>query len=101
MKVTETIEINMPMRILGVRASPNARVPTMIAVMGSKTPSTEALVAPMFLLAIARVAVETMVGSMARPMRLSHEPAPLRPESMSIPEHKLLIRKTIDPTSRA
>lgn len=44
---------------------PNISVPTRIAVIGSNTPSTEALVAPIFRVAIANVAVETMVGNIA------------------------------------
>mgnify|MGYP003533000877 CR=1 FL=1 len=53
-KVTATTEIKMPVMMLEVRASPNTKVPTRIAVIGSKTPNTEALVAPIFLVEIAR-----------------------------------------------
>ena len=49
--VTATIEIRIPAMILVVSASPKTNVPTRIAVIGSKTPNTEALVAPMFLVA--------------------------------------------------
>ena len=38
--------------MLVVSASPKTNVPTRIAVIGSKTPNTEALVAPIFLVAI-------------------------------------------------
>lgn len=61
------MEIRMPVMMFAVRASPKTTVPTRIAVIGSKTPNTEALVAPMFLEAIARVAVDTIVGRTARP----------------------------------
>ena len=61
MKVTATIDIRIPITMLEVRASPNTNVPTRIAVIGSNTPNTDAFVAPMFLVAIARVAVDTIV----------------------------------------
>lgn len=63
MNVTATMAIQMPVIIFVVSGSPNIRVPTRIAVIGSNTPNTDALVAPIFLVAMARVAVETMVGS--------------------------------------
>jgi len=53
----------MPRIMFVVKGSPNISVPTRIAVIGSKTPSTEALVAPIFRVAMANVAVETIVGN--------------------------------------
>ena len=72
MTVTATTDMLIPAIIPAVRGSPNAIAPTRMAVIGSKTPNTEALVAPMLRVAIARVAVETMVGKMARPRRYAH-----------------------------
>ena len=69
MNVTATMATEIPIMILVVSGSPNTSVPTTIAVIGSNTPSTEALVAPMLRDAMARVAVETMVGSKASPKR--------------------------------
>ena len=48
------MEIRMPAIMFAVSASPKSKVPTRIAVIGSNTPNTEALVAPMFLVATAR-----------------------------------------------
>jgi len=64
----------MPTTMLVVRGSPNINVPTRMAVIGSKTPSTEAFVAPILRVAMARVAVETIVGSRAKPTKLSQSP---------------------------
>ena len=50
---------------------PKTKVPTRMAVIGSNTPKTDALVAPMLRVAMASVAVETMVGKMASPTKLS------------------------------
>ena len=58
MNVMATIDITMPTTMLVVSASPKTTVPTRMAVTGSKTPSTDALVAPMFRVATASVAVE-------------------------------------------
>ena len=87
--------------MFGVSASPKTTVPTRIAVIGSKTPNTEALVAPMFLEEIARVAVDTIVGRTARPMRLIQAIAPSSPDMSSVPESEHLVRKTTVPISRA
>ena len=91
----------MPIMMFAVRASPKTTVPTRIAVIGSKTPNTEALVAPMFLEAIAKVAVDTIVGRTARPMRLIQAIAPLIPDMSSVPESKHLVKNTTVPTIRA
>lgn len=56
MNVTATMATEIPIMILVVSGSPNTSVPTTIAVIGSNTPSTEALVAPMLRDAMARVA---------------------------------------------
>ena len=95
------MEIRMPVMMFAVRASPKTTVPTRIAVIGSKTPNTEALVAPMFLEAIAKVAVDTIVGRTARPMRLSQAIPPSSPATSSVPESKHLVKKTTVHTSRA
>ena len=100
-KVTATTEIRIPVMMLEVRASPNTKVPTRIAVIGSKTPKTEALVAPIFLVAIAKVAVETIVGRIASPMRLNHAIPPSSPVMSSAPDIEHLVKKTIVPTSSA
>ena len=46
MNVTATMAMPIPATMLVVSASPNISVPTNMAVMGSNTPNTEALVAP-------------------------------------------------------
>ena len=74
-----------------VSASPKMSVPTRIAVIGSKTPRTEAFVAPIFLVAIARVDVETIVGRIASPMRLAHANPPSSPVVISAPESEHLV----------
>ncbi len=70
--VTATIAIKIPTTIFVVNASPKTRVPTRIAVIGSNTPSTEAFVAPMLRVAMANVAVDIIVGKIAKPIRLPH-----------------------------
>ena len=101
MKVTATMEMRMPAMMFGVSASPKMTVPTRIAVIGSKTPNTDAFVAPMFLVATARDAVETIVGRTARPMRL-HDAIPQSlPAIRSAPENKHLPMKKKVPVSRA
>ena len=100
-KVTATIEIRMPVMMFAVSSSPKTNVPTRIAVIGSKTPKTEAFVAPMFLEAIAKDAVDTIVGRTARPMRLIQAIPPSSPATSSVPESEHLVRKTTVPTSRA
>ena len=65
MNVTAAMEMPMPIIMLAVSGSPNISVPTRMAVMGSNTPSTDALVAPMLREATASVAVDTIVGSTA------------------------------------
>ena len=67
------IEIIIPTIMPVVSGSLNTSVPISIAVIGSKTPRTDALVAPIFRVATAKVAVDTMVGSRARPMRFIHD----------------------------
>ena len=100
-KVTAATEIRIPVMMFEVRASPNTKVPTRIAVIGSKTPNTEALVAPIFLVAIAKVAVETIVGRIASPMRLIHAIPESSPVISSAPESEHLVKKTTVPTNRA
>lgn len=72
MKVTAAMARAIPTIMLVVIASPKTTAPTRIAVTGSKTPSTDALVAPILRVARANVAVETIVGSIASPTRFSH-----------------------------
>lgn len=57
-KVTATMAITISTTMLVVKGSPNISVPTSMAVIGSNTPRTDALVAPIFLVAMASVAVE-------------------------------------------
>ncbi len=87
--------------MLVVSASPKTNVPTRIAVIGSKTPNTEAFVAPMFLVAIAKVAVDTIVGRTASPMRLPQAVPPSSPVMSSAPDIEHLVKKMTVPTSRA
>ena len=101
MNVMATIEIRMPTTTFVVSASPKTSVPTRMAVTGSKTPSTEALVAPMLRVAMASVAVDTMVGSTASPTRFSQAVWPVRPVVTPVSDNAILPRKTIVPTERA
>ena len=71
MNVTAAMDISIPIRILLVNGSPNTSVPTIIAVIGSNTPNTDALVAPILRVDTARVAVDMMVGKIASPIRFS------------------------------
>ena len=63
----------MPVMMFAVSASPKTNVPTRIAVIGSKTPNTEALVAPMFLEAIAKVAPRRIVYVSCSPASLARD----------------------------
>jgi hypothetical protein len=72
-----------------------------MAVIGSKTPNTEALVAPIFRVAMANEAVETIVGNIARPMRFPHADAPSKPAITSTSEETILQKKMTAPVSRA
>ena len=69
MKTIAAMVRTIPTTTFTVMLSPKASAPTRIAVTGSKTPRTEALVAPMIRVAMARVAVDTIVGRTARPAR--------------------------------
>ena len=88
----------IPTIILIVNGSPNISVPTSIAVIGSNTPNTDAFVAPMLRVANASVAVDTMVGKMANPSRLNHDPTPSIPFIIVTSESNILSRKIIAPT---
>ncbi len=97
MKVTAITEIKMPMMMFDVSASPKTSVPTRMAVIGSNTPMTDAFVAPMFLVAIAKVAVDTIVGRIASPMRFIHAIPPVSPVMSSEPEDAFRAKKTTVP----
>ena len=90
----------MPRRMFVVKGSPNISVPIRIAVIGSNTPSTEALVAPIFRVAMANVAVETMVGNSAKPTKFSQSPPVVIPAEIAVSEKDILPQKTIAPTVR-
>ena len=76
----------MPRTMLEVKGSPKISVPTRIAVIGSKTPSTEAFVAPILRVAMASVAVEMIVGSSANPTKLSQSPLVVMPAVIAVSE---------------
>ena len=95
------IAMQMPSMMFVVSGSPNITVPTRIAVMGSNTPSTDAFVAPMLRVAMARDAVDTIVGSNARPIRLSHAAPPSMPAVIAVLERAIFPRNTIAPTVKA
>ena len=101
MNVTEMIAIEIPSIILKVNGSPNIRVPTRIAVIGSNTPRTEAFVAPILRVATANVAVEMIVGSIARPIRLSQSDVAHIPERIGVPDRMTFIRNTNTPVDNA
>jgi hypothetical protein len=84
--VTATIEIVMPKTIFVVNGSWNISVPINMAVIGSKTPNTEAFVAPILRVAMASDAVETMVGSRANPAKLSQSTYSVIPNVMAVSE---------------
>ena len=87
--------------ILLVNASLNISVPTSMAVIGSNTPSTDALVAPILRVATAKVAVDTMVGSRANQIRLNQSPQLVMPSVIGVSEKAILPRKIIAPTESA
>ena len=91
----------MPKTIFVVNGSWNISVPINMAVIGSKTPSTEAFVAPILRVAIASDAVETMVGSRANPAKLSQSILSVIPVVIATLESIVLPRKTNAPTVRA
>ena len=95
------IESRIPMTTLVVKASPKTSVPTRMAVIGSNTPSTEAFVAPILRVAMANVAVETIVGKRARPMRFIQAIPPSMPVVMPPSENRIFVRKTMAPTVSA
>ena len=74
------------MIIFSVNDSPKKIVPTAIAVTGSNTPSTEVLVGPMILVAIASVSNDTNVGNTASQIRFIQQYQPSRPAMNSPPE---------------
>ena len=93
--------MHIPNTTLVVSGSPNISVPTSIAVIGSKTPSTDAFVAPILRVAMARVAVETIVGNRASPMRLSQSSHPEMLAVIAVPLMTVLPKKIMAPTVRA
>ena len=99
--VTATMAMHMPTIMLVVSGAPNIIVPTKMAVIGSKTPSTEAFVAPMLRVAMASVAVETIVGSSAKPTKLSQALPPSIPAVIVVSENRLIPKKTTAPTVKA
>ena len=90
----------MPRRMFVVKGSPNISVPIRIAVIGSNTPGTEALVAPIFRVAMANVAVETMVGKRAKPAKFNQSPPVVIPAEIGASEKDILQKNTIAPTVR-
>ena len=99
--VTAAMEIRIPMTIFVVSGSPKNRVPTRMGVMGSITRRTEALVAPMFRVAMASVAVHTMVGSRANPIRFSQAAWFSSPVVMPWSDMAIFPKKTRAPTESA
>lgn len=99
-KVTAAMAMPMPNTTFVVSGSPNISVPTSIAVIGSNTPSTDAFVAPILRVEMARVAVDTIVGSRASPMRLSQSVQPDMLAVIAVPLRAVLPKKIIAPTLR-
>lgn len=91
MKMMAAMAMEMPTMMLVVMGSLKAIVPTMMAVIGSKTPSTDAFVAPILRVDSASVAVEMMVGKMARPTKQNHADEPLMPVVKSLGDRSVLI----------
>ena len=98
---TATIEIVIPIIMLLVRGSPKTKVPTIMAVIGSKTSRIEAFVAPIFLVATASVAVDIIVGKMARHTKLNQSSPVSMPVVISAPEVMSFAKKIIAPKSNA
>ena len=92
--------MQMPTMMFVVSGSANIIVPTRIAVIGSNTPSTDAFVAPILRVAIARVAVDTMVGSSAKPIKFSHAVLPSIPAVIAVLESTIFPRNTVVPTAK-
>ena len=90
----------MPAIMFVVKGSPNISVPIGMAVIGSNTPSTEAFVAPMLRVAMANVAVETMVGNRDKPSKLSQSLLVVIPVVIAVSEKDILPANTIAPTVR-
>ena len=99
-KVTAPIANKIPITMLVVSTSPKQTVPTRIAVIGSNTPRTEALVAPMLRVAIAKEAVETTVGNKASPTRFIQAPQPSMPVVIGASERRFVPKKIHAPTIR-
>ena len=93
--------MQMPTTILVVSGSPNINVPTRMAVIGSKTPSTEAFVAPILRVAMASVAVETIVGNSAKPIKFSQAVLPSMPSVIAVSENRIIPKNTNAPTVKA
>ena len=101
MNDTAAMAMPMPRTMFVVSGSPKKSVPTRMAVIGSKTPSTEAFVAPMLRVAIASEAVDTMVGNTANPVTHSQS-RPVATHSMSgVPAITIFVMNTTAPTVRA
>ena len=101
MKVTATNVMATPTITLTVSDSPKNMVPTAMAVTGSKTPSTDVLVAPITRVAIANVRSETNVGKIARPARFAQQNQPWTPLRNPPPLNALWIMNNRDPVSNA
>ena len=101
MKVIAPIANSMPTMIFVVNASLKTIVPTRIAVIGSNTPNTDALVAPMLRVAMASVAVDTIVGKMANAIRFAHAFTPSKPVVIPVSDNKILPKNTTAPVDRA
>ena len=95
---TADIDSAMPITMLVVISSLNANAPARIAVIGSNTLNTDAFVAPILRVDIARVEVETIVGRIANPNKLSQAVSPTRPAVMLLLLKIIRVRKTTDPT---
>ena len=98
---TAAIEIVMPIMMLFVSGSPKTKVPTTMAVIGSKTSKIEALVAPIFLVATASVAVDIIVGKMARHTKLNQSSPVSMPVVISAPDIMSFTKKIIAPRRSA
>ena len=92
--------MTMPTRIFIVIGSLNAIAPIRIAVTGSNTPKTDALVGPILRVARANEAVETTVGRIANPNRLSHAVVPSIPVIIEESPKTIFNMNIMQPTKR-
>ena len=96
MNNTAATQMAAPMNMFVVMSSLYTTVPMNIAVRGSNTPRTDVLVAPMFLVEMARVRRDTIVGKIPSASRLPQSAGVSIPfRRLAFPVAKLKINKNM------